>query len=109
MSPAARARIAIAQKARWAKFHAEHGAPAKSAKAGPAPASAGTGSMSREERGRLGALARWAKVRGTKAAPAPVKAAKAPGQRFMSAEGRARIAAAAKARWARFRREKNRK
>ncbi len=62
MSPAARARIAAAQKERWAKFHAAKGGakPAGPAKATP---SAKDGKMSRAERGRLGALARWAKVR----------------------------------------------
>jgi hypothetical protein len=54
MSPEARARIAAAQKARWAKFHAERGEAKPKTK---------TGGMSRAERGRLGALARWAKIR----------------------------------------------
>jgi hypothetical protein len=58
MSPAARARIAAAQKARWAKFHAAQGAK-------PAPAAKKAGGISPEGRARIIAAqkARWAKYR----------------------------------------------
>jgi len=114
ISPEGRARIAAAQKARWAKI--------SSAKAGAAERGAGraTGSarkkrtISAEGRARIAAAqkARWAKVRGAKAGAAE----RAPGRpagsgkrkRTISAEGRARIAAAQKARWAKIRAGKKR-
>jgi hypothetical protein len=59
--------------------------------------------MSFSARARLGAAARWAKVRAVRAEAAPKK------RRKMSAAGRARMAAAAKARWAKAKAEgKNR-
>ena len=62
MSPAARARIAAAQKARWAKFHAARGTiPAKSRYA----AAPRAGGMSAAGRARIIAAqkARWARFR----------------------------------------------
>ena len=56
--------------------------------------------MSAATRAKMAAAqqARWAKIKGTKPAPAKKKST-------MSAEGRARIAAAAKARWAKAKAE----
>jgi hypothetical protein len=102
LSAEGRARIAAAQKARWAKSKGM----ADGATAAKAPAAKGRkkGGMSAEGRARIAAAqkARWAKAKAAKAGAAPAKA-KAGGKkkRGLSAEGRARIAAAAKARWAR--------
>jgi hypothetical protein len=102
MSAAGRARIAAAQKARWAKIHgAKGGTPA----AKPAMAAKPKGTMSAAGRARIVAAqkARWAKIHAAKGgAPAakPAMAAKPKGT--MSAAGRARIVAAQKARWAKI-------
>jgi hypothetical protein len=109
ISPEGRARIAAAQKARWAKI--------SSAKAGAAERGAGRPAGSRrkkrtispEGRARIAAAqkARWAKVRGAKAGAAEHRSGRPAGsgkkKRTISAEGRARIAAAQKARWAKVR------
>jgi hypothetical protein len=70
MSAAGRARIAAAQKKRWAKMKAEAKAPAAS-KASPAPAATPAkkkGGMSAAGRARIVAAqkARWAKVKAAK-------------------------------------------
>jgi hypothetical protein len=66
ISPAARARIIAGAKARWARFHAAKAAAALPAKKTRSTVAVKRGKMSREERGRLGALARWAKIRKNK-------------------------------------------
>ncbi|MCE9611283.1 MAG: hypothetical protein K8R23_13900 [Chthoniobacter sp.] len=107
MSAAGRARIAAAQKARWAKVKGATPTPAPT----PAKAAVGKGTgrrnISPEARAKMAAAAkaRWAKVNGAKAAKpaakkAPAAAAKAT---KMSAAHKAKLAAAAKARWARIR------
>jgi hypothetical protein len=67
----------------------------------PGPKSAGRkrGGMSEAGRARIAAAARarWAKVKGNKAAEAPAKKKKKGG---ITAAGRARLAAAMRARWA---------
>jgi hypothetical protein len=67
MSPEARKRIAAAQKARWAKFHAAKGGavPVKVAATATTP---GRKAMSAEGRARIAAAAkaRWAKFRRVK-------------------------------------------
>ena len=95
VTAASRAKMAAAQKARWAK---------KNRTSTPAPVAKvpkkGRKPMSPEGRARIVAAqkARWAKVKGASAAVKPVKAAKA--KRVVSPEARAKMAAAAKARWA---------
>ena len=96
MSPEARARIAAAQRARWAKFRGDTGTAAKPAK------TRGPGGMSAEGRERIAAAqrARWAKhyeSQGT------VPRRLLPKKNGLSPAGRARLIAAQKARWARFR------
>jgi hypothetical protein len=100
MSAEARARIAAAQKARWAKYRESKGTASKSTPPKK-------GGMSREERGRVAAKARWAKFRAEKGEAAPAKV----GMRAVSGkkhyvftdEHRARLAAAQKLRFAKFR------
>jgi len=98
-SPAARAKMAAAQKARWAKKtgSSTKPAPAESVVKGARKKR----TMSPEGRARIVAAlkARWAKKRGD-SAPASTETAKAPKKRTMSPEARARIAAAQRARWA---------
>jgi len=108
MSAAARAKIAAAQRLRWARSKglesATLAAPVK-----PAPLSrARKPGLSAEGRARIiaGQKARWAKVKAQKSKLAPAKAARKK-KRHLSPEARARIVAAVKARWARF--EKTRK
>lgn len=102
MSSEARAKIAAAQAARWARVRGTSvpKSPSRPAKA----AKSGKRTMSPEARAKIAAAqaARWARVRGTapKAAAKPVKAAKA-GKRTMSPEARAKIAEAQRRRWAR--------
>jgi hypothetical protein len=101
MGPEARARIAAAQRARWAKTRGE-----TIAVAAPTPGKrGGRRKMSPEARARIGAAhrARWAASRAGKPAKAaaPAKpAGKRGGRRKMSPEARERIAAAQRARWA---------
>jgi len=93
MSAAGRARVAAAQRSRWAKQKGSEPAPAaKSKKTG----------LSAAGRARIIAAqkARWAKVKGRKSTPAPAKAGRKK-KRHLSPEARARIVAAVKARWAR--------
>ncbi|HEY3902042.1 MAG TPA: hypothetical protein VGM54_25745 [Chthoniobacter sp.] len=101
MSAEGRARIAAAQKARWAK---SKGTEAKETVA-EAPAKKGRkkGGMSAEGRARIVAAqkARWAKAKAGKAPAAPAKAkAGRKKKRNLSPEARERIVAAVRARWA---------
>jgi hypothetical protein len=68
MSAAGRAKIAAAQKARWAKINAAKGAAKPVAKA--APVSKKKGQMSAEGKARIVAAqkARWAKIKAAKKA-----------------------------------------
>jgi hypothetical protein len=101
MSAEGRARIAAAQKARWAKT--KGASVAEPVAKAPAKRGRKKGGMSAEGRARIIAAqkARWAKVNAGKPAAAPAKA-KAGGRkkRELSPEARARIVAAVKARWA---------
>lgn len=92
MSPEARARIAAAQRARWAKQKGTSAATPKLA-----TKAKGRRTMSPEARARIAAAARarWAKVKGGSTAPAKPKA-----KRNISPEARARMAEAARRRWA---------
>ena len=94
MSAAGKARIAAAQKIRWAKV--------KAAKGDAKPAAPKKkGGMSPEGKARIIAAqkARWAKVKAAKGDAKP--AAPAAKKKFtMSAAAKAKISAAAKARWA---------
>jgi len=106
-SAAARAKMAAAQKARWAKVKAKT---SPATPAAPAPEKKKKRKMSPEGKARIIAAqkARWAKKRAaaeTKAPAGPAKPAepaeKAPRKKkTMSPEARARIAAAQRARWA---------
>ena len=100
MSAEAKARIAAAQRARWAKQKGM-------IILGPSPvAKKKRGGMSAEGRARIAAAqkARWAKVRAGKftSPTAPAK-----GKRKISAAHRAKLKAAAKARWARVKKGKS--
>ena len=113
ISAAGKARIIAAQKARWAKVKGT----APAAPAAPAPAKKAMKTMSPAAKAKIAAAAkaRWAKIKGTAPAPAVVKApvskpavAKAASvakpakkaKRTLSPEGRAKIVAALKKRWA---------
>jgi hypothetical protein len=95
MSAAGRARIAAAQKARWAKVHAAKAKPAAAAK--PAKKKF-TMSAAAKAKISAAAKARWAKFHAAKGRPAAKPAARKKGK--ISAEGIARIKAAQKLRWA---------
>ena len=95
-SAATKAKMAAAQKARWAKLKGEQAAPLT-------PAAAPTKDKrkySAEAKARMaaGAKARWAKAKAGQ--PAKPTATAKP-KRKLSAAGRANIIAATKARWAR--------
>jgi hypothetical protein len=97
-SPAARAKMAAAQKARWAKKNVAT-APIESQVKAPKKKR----TMSPEGRARIVAAlkARWAKKRGDSAPASAKSEEKASKKRkAMSPEARARIAAAQRARWA---------
>jgi hypothetical protein len=108
MSAAARARIAEAQKLRWAKSKGFE--PAEPSETAPAPKSKKKkGGMSVEGRARVAAAqkARWAAVKAQTAGSIAAKAAPAKSastgkkmKRQLSPEARARIVAAQKKRWA---------
>ncbi len=94
-SAAVRARMAAAQRARWARIKGTGPADSKPAKKKKRKLSAA------HRRKLIKALAkarkmRWAKMKATKATPKK-------GKRRLSAAGRAAISAAAKARWAKQR------
>ncbi len=114
ISAAHRAKLAVAAKARWAKLKGTAPKPAKVAPAkAPAAAAKKQGAMSPEHRAKLAAAAkkRWVAIkagkaanpfgsRGVKSAPEAKPAARAKVKRKISPEGRAKMAAAAKKRWA---------
>ena len=90
MSVAGRARVAAAQRARWAKLKGK-----KSVK----PVKKARRKMSAAGRARIAAAqkARWAKIKGAKPSAKPAK------KKFtMSAAAKAKISAAAKLRWAKI-------
>jgi len=95
-SAATKAKMAAAQKARWAKLKDGQAVPA-AAQAAPTKARR---KYSAEAKARMaaGAKARWAKAKAGQ--PAKPTATAKP-KRKLSAEGRANIIAATKARWAR--------
>jgi hypothetical protein len=80
----------------------EAGAPSSKSEAGR---QSGKRFMSAAARARIAAAqrARWAKVKGTGGAAAPVLKSTRSGKRTMSAEAKARIAEAQRRRWARIR------
>ena len=102
MSAAGKAKIAAAQKARWAKVKGT--APVVAAKVAPAAKTLKKRTISPEHKAKLLAAvkARWAKTKGT--APSAVKATPAAktGKKKggITPEGRAKIVAALKKRWA---------
>lgn len=109
MSPEARAKIAAAARARWAKIKGTSPAPAAKVAAAPKK----KGGLTPEGRAKLAASmkARWAARRkgapaptAPKAAPAKAPAAKpsksAQPKRVISPEARARMIAGARLRWA---------
>jgi len=108
-----RARMAAAQKARWAKIRGESGSGASTATSAASTSSKKKGrrTMSPEARERIAEAqrARWAKVKGSSTSPAASRAARNKpagksrgGKRTISPEGRARIAEAARQRWAKL-------
>jgi len=99
MSASAKAKIAAAQKKRWATFHAKTKPAAKAEKKGPKKRG-----MSAEGKAKIATAQklRWSKVKAAKKAEAPAKSEAKPGKRKMSAAGRAAIAAGARARWAKI-------
>jgi hypothetical protein len=99
MSPEARARIAAAQRARWAKSKTSHGP--LTAVSIPTSESKKKGGMSPEGRARVAAAqkARWAKAKSENPTPTPAKSTSKT-KRQLSPEARARIVAAQKKRWA---------
>jgi hypothetical protein len=99
MSPGARARIAAAQRARWAKSKTSHGS--LTAVVMPAAKEKKKVGMSPEGRARIAAAqrARWAKAKGDTPISAPAKSTSKK-KRQLSPEARARIVAAQKKRWA---------
>lgn len=100
MSAAAKAKIATAQKARWAKQ--KRTAPAHVVVKAAKPAKRPKRKMSAEGRARIVAAlkARWAKAKGAKA-PAKAAASKPVKKKVgLTPAGRAKLAAAMRARWA---------
>jgi hypothetical protein len=110
MSTAAKAKIANAQRLRWAKSKGlESATLAGPVEAAPVTKTKKKGGMSAEGRARIVAAQkkRWAKVKAGTSTPAPSKAAPAgKKKRKLSPEARARIVAAVKARWARVKKGK---
>jgi hypothetical protein len=109
MSPEARAKIANAQRLRWAKSKGLESATL----AGPVEAASASktkkkGGISAAGRARIAAAqkARWAKVKAGKSVPAKVALGAKKKKWKLSPEARARIVAAVKARWARVKKEK---
>jgi hypothetical protein len=99
MSAVTKAKIAAAQRARWAKSKTSHGP--LTAVSIPEPKPKKKGGMSPEGRARVAAAqrARWAKAKGEKSSSTPAKS-NAKEKRQLSPEARARIVAAQKKRWA---------
>ncbi len=109
MSAAGRAKIAAAQKARWAKVNAAKARPKVAVKPVVAAKPVKKRKMSAAGRASIIAAqkARWAKVNAAKVKTAPIAAkhvvAKPAKKKFvMSAAAKAKISAAAKARWAKL-------
>ena len=116
ISAAGKARIIAAQKARWAKVkETAPAAPAAPVPSAPAKKAKKTMSASAKAKIAAAAKARWAKIKGTTPAPAVVKAAPVAKAAVAKAspaakpvkkkskltpEGRAKIVAALKKRWA---------
>ena len=100
MSAAGRARIAAAQKARWAKIHSAKGGTQAGKPVMPAKRKGG---MTAAGRARIIAAqkARWAKQRGNTNSRKRTRP-----KRHIPAAGLARIRAAARARWAKIRARK---
>jgi hypothetical protein len=97
MSESARARIAAAQRARWAKAKAKPAEPAAKPKEKGGMSAAGRANIIAAQK------ARWARVRAAKAgipAAKPKAGAKKKAKRNISPEGRARMLEALKRRWA---------
>jgi len=103
-----RAKMAAAQKARWAKIRGESGnAGSKQAASSATPTSSkknGRRTMSPEARERIAAAqrARWAKTKGSDASSASSGAPPAKRKGGITPEGRARLAEAARQRWAKL-------
>ena len=95
-SPAVRARMAAAQRARWAKIKGKGAAAAK-------PANKGKRRLSAAGRAAIVAAtkARWARVKGAVGKPKSAKKA----DRRSSPAVKAKLAAAARARWAKVKAE----
>ncbi len=110
MSATAKAKIANAQRLRWAKSKGlESATLAGPVEPAPVTKKKKKGGMSAAGRARIVAAqkARWAKVKAGKSTAAPAKAASAgKKKRKLSPEARARIVAAVKARWARVKKGK---
>lgn len=109
MSPAARSRIAAAQRARWAKQKGTTATGSGSALSAGRAKRRGKRTMSPEARERIAAAqrARWAKVKGKAGSTGAVQ--KSPskgrgGKRKISPEARAKMAEAARRRWAKVKR-----
>jgi hypothetical protein len=109
MSPAARARIAAAQRARWAKQKGTTAAVAEIAVLTGSPKRRGKRIMAPEARERIAAAqrARWAKRKGTGSALTAAVQSKPAGKRRggkrkVSAAARAKMAEAARKRWAKI-------
>ena len=109
MSADARAKIANAQRLRWAKSKGlESATLAGPVKTAPTAKTKTKGGMSAAGRARIAAAqkARWAKVKAGKSTAAKDAPGAKKKKRQLSPEGRARIIAATKARWARVKKEK---
>jgi hypothetical protein len=109
MSPEARAKIANAQRLRWAKSKGlESATLAGPVDTAPVSKTKKKGGMSAAGRARIAAAqkARWAKVKAKKSTTAVAPGTKKK-KRTLSPEGRARIIAATKARWAREKKGKS--
>jgi hypothetical protein len=104
MSPEARAKIANAQRLRWAKSKGlESATLAGPVQNAPLAKTKKKGGISAAGRARIAAAqqARWAKVKAQKSLPAESAPVAKKKKRQLSPEARARIVAAVKARWAR--------
>jgi hypothetical protein len=100
MSAAGRAKVAAAQKARWAKIKATKPA-VKAVVAVKAPVKKGGMSAAGKARIVAAQKARWAKIKAAK--PAVKAVVKAPVKKSgMSAAAKAKLSALAKARWAKI-------
>jgi hypothetical protein len=104
MSAEARAKIANAQRLRWAKSKGlESGTLAGPLEAAPVAKTKRKRGMSAAGRARIAAAQklRWAKVKAATSVPAKAAPVAKKKKRRLSPEARARIVAAVKARWAR--------